>query len=200
MSKQNKTKKGLFFCSLETFTVSESLIYSSIMPFGKWVFSLASNGRKQPDFSLSIWSRQHGSLYWYSYIWYHPNHQQVIICMNNPCWLKSDSCHCDPGLKPPETSRRSPVLSLSYQSTIFCSLEWVVIKVKNLEDLPGMVGIIYSPQKPKMFFLFQKWVNLFSRLKASLIYTASHNYTGKSHFKNKKKRSLISIFPWLRLE
>lgn len=58
-----------------------------------------------------------------------------------------------------------------------------------------MVGIIYIPKKPKMFFFsLSKMVNLFSRLETSLIYTASHNYTGKPHFKNKKKRSLISVF------
>lgn len=160
MSKKKK-KIGLFFCSLETFTVSESLIYSRVMPFGKSVFSLPSNGRKPPDFSLSIRSRQHGSLYWYSYIWYHPNHQQVIICMHNPCWLKSDSRHCDPGLKPPEIFRRSPVLSLSYQCTNFCSLEWVVIKVKNVEDLPVQErwGLYTSPKNPRCFFSFKNgWI------------------------------------------
>lgn len=86
------------------------------------------------------------------------------------------------------------MLSLCYQSTNFCSLEWVVIK-KNLEDLPVQEwwGLYTSPKTQNVFSL-SKLVNLFSRLEASLIYTASHNYTGKLHFKNKKKRLLISIF------
>lgn len=114
--------------------------------------------------------------------------------MYNPYWLKSDSCHRDPGLTPPEILKRDSVLSLCYQSTNFCSLEWAVIKVKDLEDLPVQEwwGLYTSHKSPRCFFSFKNgWI--FS-LEVSLIYTASHNYIGKPHFKNKKKRSLISIF------